>query len=117
MRLVKGDKTLWPQGLKIRPDHGTSVVVGGRDTTHPRSVGKRRAGRRDAGFPMARNERGARSARTEHGACATSHHGPKASGHVREVVPKTVQHRPVAPGLPEYRSEAWQYDRRSGWEN
>ena len=62
--------------LKIRPDHGALIVVGGV-TNHSWNVGKRHTGRRGAGFPIARKKEGAQSATTNDPACNTEQNGPE----------------------------------------
>lgn len=51
--------------LKIRPDHGAGVVVGGGHVP-PENMGKPCTGRRPADFPVAKDMRGAQSATTKH---------------------------------------------------
>src|SRR6266566_3784599 len=86
---------LWRQRLKIRPDHGAPIVVSGM-TIHSRNAGKQHAGRRGAGFPIARKNRGAHSATTNDPACNTEQNGPEARGAVRYTLPKALQRRTVA---------------------
>src|SRR6266568_2308792 len=86
---------LWRQRLKIRPDHGAPIVVSGV-TIHSRSVRKWHTGRRGAGFPIARKNRGAHSATTNDPACNTEQDGPEARSAVRQALPKALQRRTVA---------------------
>src|SRR6266567_7936943 len=82
---------------------------------HPGSAGKLHAGRRDAGFPIARKNGGAPSATTNDPACNTEQDGPETRSAVRQAVSKALQCRLVASGLPTDRPHPRKYDGRSGW--
>src|SRR5713226_9589738 len=59
-----------------------------------------------------KHERGAHSARSKRTSYNTEQDGPQARGQIRQIVSKTLQCRTLAPGVPTYRTQTGQYDRR-----